>query len=315
MIDFKHVNTEQLLIAITDVHGSHDALDALLKRLHNTYHIFQKEHTLREGVTLHFNGDYIDRGPKGPQVLDLVKQLDDANQSVTVIPGNHDLMMVFGATQLKNYKQKYPSLDEKAYVSWYNDNTVHGTNYGRFFIKQCGGVDSFIRTYAKDETLGKYLLTRSLYAIHTIGTKRILCTHADLPEEFDDLEALQQVQSEYIAGLPKYLSNTLINDDYDEWELGAFSLATERVEDPLWEIPKKNKILRNIGVDFHCIGHTPQTTVFQFGTSIYFDVGMYARPHASALLITPDAYFCHDSVPKNVIDVSPNENGTSHFDS
>jgi hypothetical protein len=295
---------DEILIALTDIHGSYDKVEALLERLDEKFKIFQKSDTLREGVTLHFNGDYIDRGPKGPQVLDLVRRLDEANESVTVLSGNHEFMAVFGASELAEYKKANPSLTQEQYIKWYNTSTVHGTNFGRFFVQQCGGIDAFIDTYEKNKCMGTYLLTRPLYMMHQIGNTKVLFTHADLPDELDDLDVLQFAQEEYLTFLPTYLQNGFKNDsEFKEWRLMATLLCEERVEYPHTQIRRKDAVLKAIGVDYHSVGHTPQNAVFQYGKTIYFDVGIPQNQYAGALIFTKDRQYFYTKKEERVIKV------------
>lgn len=70
------------LIAIGDIHGCVDALEALLEALQ-----------LGQNDALITLGDYVDRGPDSRQVLDLLIELYDAKR-VIPLRGNHELMMM-----------------------------------------------------------------------------------------------------------------------------------------------------------------------------------------------------------------------------
>jgi serine/threonine protein phosphatase 1 len=83
------------LYAIGDVHGCARTLDALLDAL-----AADAGGPLGPSDTLVFVGDYVDRGPDSPGVLDRVLALeaDAAGPAVVVLRGNHDQMMLDYAT-------------------------------------------------------------------------------------------------------------------------------------------------------------------------------------------------------------------------
>ncbi|HEX8385407.1 MAG TPA: metallophosphoesterase family protein [Rubricoccaceae bacterium] len=79
------------LYAIGDVHGCARTLDALLSRIAD-----DAGAPLGPSDTLVFVGDYVDRGPDSPGVLDRVLALeaDAGGPRVVVLRGNHDQMML-----------------------------------------------------------------------------------------------------------------------------------------------------------------------------------------------------------------------------
>ena len=82
------------LYAIGDVHGCVRTLDALLARL-----AADAGGTLGRGDSLVFVGDYVDRGPDSPAVLDRMIELEAAAKArtgpqCTFVRGNHDQMML-----------------------------------------------------------------------------------------------------------------------------------------------------------------------------------------------------------------------------
>ncbi|MBQ89739.1 MAG: metallophosphoesterase [Acidimicrobiaceae bacterium] len=82
------------LYAIGDVHGCARTLDALLARLAE-----DAGGALSPGDTLVFVGDYVDRGPDSPAVLDRCIELEVASDYGTgprcvFLRGNHDQMMI-----------------------------------------------------------------------------------------------------------------------------------------------------------------------------------------------------------------------------
>lgn len=82
------------LYAIGDIHGCPRTLDALLARLAD-----DAGGALGPDDTLVFVGDYVDRGPDSPTVLDRMLELEAASDAQTgprcvFIRGNHDQMML-----------------------------------------------------------------------------------------------------------------------------------------------------------------------------------------------------------------------------
>jgi len=82
------------LYAIGDIHGCARTLDALLDRLADA-----AGGTLGPSDTLVFVGDYVDRGPESPAVLDRMLELEAASMAKTgphcvFLRGNHDQMML-----------------------------------------------------------------------------------------------------------------------------------------------------------------------------------------------------------------------------
>ena len=77
------------LYAIGDIHGCAQTLDALLDRI-------EGEGPLGPDDTVVFVGDYVDRGPDSPGVLDRMVELEAATGGAEYVflRGNHDQMML-----------------------------------------------------------------------------------------------------------------------------------------------------------------------------------------------------------------------------
>ncbi len=88
---------------IGDVHGCYDELIALLDKL--GYDIQPGQIAPPPGRKAIFLGDLVDRGPKTPQVLDLVIRMVNSGVALC-IPGNHDARLV-RALQGKNVRLTY----------------------------------------------------------------------------------------------------------------------------------------------------------------------------------------------------------------
>lgn len=83
---------------IGDIHGHADKLEELLFKL--DYKRFKKgfKHDYR---TVIFVGDYIDRGPNNPRVVELVRSMVDAGNAIALC-GNHEHNAICFNTKIKN---------------------------------------------------------------------------------------------------------------------------------------------------------------------------------------------------------------------
>ena len=73
---------------VGDIHGEFDALCDLLRHLG-----YDNQGQHAEGRTLVFVGDFCDRGPNSPAVLELVQRLIEAGRAVAVL-GNHEINLL-----------------------------------------------------------------------------------------------------------------------------------------------------------------------------------------------------------------------------
>ena len=118
---------------IGDVHGCYDELLALLDKL--GYDIQPDSITPPPGRKAIFLGDLVDRGPKTPQVLDLVMQMVDSGTALCV-PGNHDTRLVralqgrnvrptYGLAETLEQLESYPTEDRKRYAKFLDSLVSH----------------------------------------------------------------------------------------------------------------------------------------------------------------------------------------------
>ena len=118
---------------IGDVHGCYDELLALLDKL--GYDIQPSHITPPPGRKAIFLGDLVDRGPKTPQVLDLVMQMVDSGTALCV-PGNHDTRLVralqgkkvrptYGLSETLEQLESYPIEDHKRYAKFLDSLVSH----------------------------------------------------------------------------------------------------------------------------------------------------------------------------------------------
>ncbi|HWQ02885.1 MAG TPA: metallophosphoesterase, partial [Candidatus Nitrosotenuis sp.] len=100
------------VVAVGDVHGDYDALVAILQR---AALIDAKLNWIGDGATLVQTGDFLDRGEKCLQVMDLLmsleKQAARKKGRVIVILGNHEAMNLYG--DLRYAKNMFASFADK----------------------------------------------------------------------------------------------------------------------------------------------------------------------------------------------------------
>jgi hypothetical protein len=119
---------------IGDIHGHADKLEALLQKLGYSKSAGTYYHPERKAL---FIGDYIDRGPKIRETLEIVKSMVD-NENAIALMGNHEynaLCFHFQETEgghlrkhlIKNIIQHYQTLEQfqnrqseyEAYIDWF----------------------------------------------------------------------------------------------------------------------------------------------------------------------------------------------------
>ncbi len=119
---------------IADIHGNADKLEALLQKLGYTKKNHHYAHPERKVL---FVGDYIDRGPKIRETLEIVKQMVD-NDAAIALMGNHEYnaqCFHFQETEgghlrkylIKNIVQHYETLKQfqnrqeeyEGYIDWF----------------------------------------------------------------------------------------------------------------------------------------------------------------------------------------------------
>src|SRR5687768_17396090 len=119
---------------IGDIHGFADKLEALLKKLGYTIKNGSYQHPERKVV---FVGDYIDRGPKIRETLQIVKAMTDSGNAIALM-GNHEynaLCFHYPETEgghlrkhlIKNVIQHYKTMEQfqnmqseyEFYLDWF----------------------------------------------------------------------------------------------------------------------------------------------------------------------------------------------------
>jgi calcineurin-like phosphoesterase family protein len=99
----------QRIVAVGDIHGDLDAFVGILQRAH----VIDPMNRWSGGhATLIQTGDFLDRGPKAREVMDLLMSLQRDSQRqggrVIVLMGNHEAMNIFGDLRF-NTKNDYDS--------------------------------------------------------------------------------------------------------------------------------------------------------------------------------------------------------------
>jgi serine/threonine protein phosphatase 1 len=144
----KHKKPDGRLFAIGDIHSCPDELGAMLKAI-----------APRDGDTVVFVGDYVDRGPSACTVVDLLLEVERGPAEVVFLKGNHeDMMLAFlglpgrygdsflingGAATLESYgvnDDNLPSAPERIPEPHMNFLTRLSTSYLRppFFFVHAG---------------------------------------------------------------------------------------------------------------------------------------------------------------------------------
>jgi len=92
----RHKNHNGRLFAIGDIHGCPDELAAIIKVI-----------APREGDTVIFVGDYVDRGPSVRDVIEIVLDLRKGPAEVVCLKGNHEDMMLSFLGMKGNYGDSF----------------------------------------------------------------------------------------------------------------------------------------------------------------------------------------------------------------
>jgi Calcineurin-like phosphoesterase len=113
---------------VGDVHGEHDALDVLIRRLgyhRNGHH--------PQGRRLVFVGDLCDRGPDSPRVIERVRRIVESGRGFAIL-GNHELNLLRGERKDGNdwFWAEDAARDQK-YMPWAALPEVERATVLRFF--------------------------------------------------------------------------------------------------------------------------------------------------------------------------------------
>ena len=160
---------------IGDIHGCYDELLVLLDKL--GYTIQPNAITPPPGRKALFLGDLCDRGPKTPEVIDLVMRMIEADTALCV-PGNHDVRLV-RALQGKNVKPTYGLFESLEQLKDHSD--TERKRYATF-------LDSLVSHYVLDN--GKLVVAhagmKEDMAGRTSGAVRSFALYGETTGETDE---------------------------------------------------------------------------------------------------------------------------------
>ena len=142
---------------IGDIHGYKEPLEKLLEKL--GYKEISGVYTHPQGNKVCFLGDYVDRGPEEQRVLQIVRNMVDADQAVAIM-GNHEFNAICYAMQKddgsyirehseKNYHQHEAFLNEyplgsekhKEMIEWFKTLPVYLDLDGFAAVHACWDED------------------------------------------------------------------------------------------------------------------------------------------------------------------------------
>ena len=287
-----------ILVAIGDLHGHYPALAALLSALERRGGFFERPRQLAPGAELIFTGDYIDRGTEALAIIEKLRELQNRNpgQVITLL-GNHELMALQDLDVARSLAARDPAGDLAAYRP-----TDHGSNGGCAFVAEFGEPDgrhafqAYVDRMDRTGDVGRWF--RSLGPLYetSVGGKRILFTHGDVPEALlapgavekygREVALRMEARSDDLGGaVVKYGDRIFTNSAGSLFWCRDFEGL--RVRSPT----AVEAICERAGVDFIVTGHTMRSgRIVDYGKRIFdIDVGMtpsYGGNPPQALLVT-----------------------------
>jgi hypothetical protein len=135
---------------IGDVHGHADQLEALLQKLNYEKRNGAYQHPERKAL---FLGDYIDRGPDSPRVVNLVRAMVDAGSALALM-GNHEYNAICFHTPKEG----------GGYLRPHTEKNIHQQK--RTLAQYAGRPDELDAAIEWFKTLPLYFETPHLRAVH-----------------------------------------------------------------------------------------------------------------------------------------------------
>ncbi|SHH14812.1 metallophosphoesterase family protein [Thermosipho atlanticus] len=170
-----------MLYVIGDIHGCFDDLIKIIDQIEDNSKII-------------FLGDYIDRGPKSKEVVDLVKDLKNA----VPLMGNHEDMLI-------------------RYFNGYSSSWLHPNNGGYATIKSFGSPEKVI-TYLDFFTSLRFLHLENIMGVN------ILFSHGNINPKFPVKEILGiKTYDEYYEKIQEKLISF---NETNIWERNIFEKPT-----------------------------------------------------------------------------------------
>jgi len=276
-----------LIIAIGDLHGHYLALERILDALQKKYGVFgdRGPDRLRLGVQFVFTGDYIDRGRHALKIIDRLQGLARQNpgQVITLL-GNHELMALEGYDEAVALLARSAGGSARGMVGAYGRLTGHGDNGGTEFVREFGDTslpafESYVARMARTGDVGQWMrMLLPAYKTRFAG-RDVLFTHADLPSEYREKEAL----ANHLRWIDEHMmaSTVGLGGSRAKWAHGRLAgIFWNRTFSELASASQGQiaALCRNVGVEFIVTGHTPHRAITVYGKQIFdIDAGMTPR--------------------------------------
>lgn len=200
---------------IGDVHGHAEELKELLEKLGYSKQQNFYSHPERKAL---FVGDYIDRGPKIRETLEIVKQMADHGSAIALM-GNHEYNALCFHLQkkegghlrkhlIKNIIQHYATLKQfqnrqaeyEAYLNWFKTLPLFYETEKVRAVHACwdkGNID-FLKKHLKDNCLTDGLICESVNKetkLHNVLDETLKGKEIELPEEITFADKDNNVRS------------------------------------------------------------------------------------------------------------------------
>ena len=153
---------------VSDLHGNGAAYDSIINYVSN-----EKEYG-NDDVTLHINGDLIDKGvDSGSMLVDVIERIKSKDGiNIDYLAGNHELLMYRGYIQTKTY------YDEYFLSTYFSDACMFWSYYNNGYI-----TERYLKKHYNREEISKmceFLGELTPYHVfeETIDGKKILLVHA-----------------------------------------------------------------------------------------------------------------------------------------
>ena len=303
----------ELLVAIGDIHGAHDALENLLAALHHDLGLFTDAtaHQLRPGARLVFTGDYIDRGPDSRRVLARLMEMKQASGAhLSLLRGNHELMALAALGELVDATISNSPSERLRAVRRFHSHTTHGINGGDQLIGEWAiegdEPDAFIEACARyleemrrDGPLGAFIRNLDLFSIQEVHGRRFLFSHGDIPRDLQSGEKLRREWQDFEDSRDRGTAGDWSvkyggDSPGARWMWGRGFSSFRNGRDSTSEV---RDICERSAVDYIVAGHTPTDgEIAVYGGRIFHvDVGMVLGRAPRALVV--DAHGIHSFGP------------------
>jgi hypothetical protein len=277
---------EGLLIGIGDLHGNYDALDTLLTNLHSMYDIFSnpKSEQLRNDTTLVFTGDYIDRGSQALKIIERLHALqEETPDSVHTLFGNHELMALGDLDLARDAHRRVRNPVElyNIYTQWgMNMGCFHGRNGGDEFIREFGAdpeeqFTNYVKRMDAKGDIGEWMRgLKGAFSAQIYG-KRVLFTHADVPEEAGNYDKIRDYLTKpdirfgqktvELGGSQRKFGGRDVMGSTIFWNRQFSGMGDEEIAD----------LLDELHTDYLVVGHTVEGEIEVYADRVFrIDVGM-----------------------------------------